>query len=723
MGHDTCTLCYARNVGKRQTMLARFAASLIVAAWLGSCAIASQTPLDGGGDASTIADASASTDAVTPMDVSLPAPRCVTDTRSLAVGYGTACRVDSSGQLWCWGRNDWGQVRPGGGTWAEPVPVPYAGMTDVRSIALAFGHACAVHQSGAVSCWGANEVGQLGDGTMVAHHAPAPVLGVTDADAIVLGNTSACARERDGRWRCWGSDWALVELTASSGPLLLPREAPALAGARSVWLESLAIARADGTVLAHQVLGDHWGVAYVPGLDGVVEVAGGDSYAEHTHALRNDGSVWSFGDGPAARVAGIDDVRSLLAYDSAAEGICAVRGDGSLWCWTRDAYDHDSAPTPLAGGVDVERAAVGSFVCVSTCSGAIFCNGDEGRGENGDGTEEITPHEVGGVDSAVSVDDDCVLLADGTVTCWDPGYPDASGGDPRVITPRVVSGVAHAIATADRCAILEGGTFACWPEPSWPAASGYVASVAPPLPAPVAELRTIDVCVFARTTDQRLFYGSRWSAAGWVELPAPAPAAELSADGAVRLTDGRVFDIFCISAADLVATCSLSAAWPGITDATRIWTGPGADCAERASGGVWCRLTDPLPASVHPLALALGADPSRRDFQHVPVLDGAVQIVPDGTTLCARSASGAVDCWGDPSEGRLGANDLRTHTQPVADGAVSIGVGEAVCAVRAGRLICWGRRDVAYGYASGAPYVAGSGASWPAPLDRRVLTP
>jgi hypothetical protein len=77
-----------------------------------------------------------------------------------AGGYHT-CAVKTDGSLWCWGRNDYGQL--GDGTYADrntPVQI----MTGVSSVALGYSHTCAVKTDGSLWCWGYNYYGQLGDG-------------------------------------------------------------------------------------------------------------------------------------------------------------------------------------------------------------------------------------------------------------------------------------------------------------------------------------------------------------------------------------------------------------------------------------------------------------------------------------------------------------------------------------------------------------------------------
>jgi alpha-tubulin suppressor-like RCC1 family protein len=48
----------------------------------------------------------------------------------------------------------------------------------VAEVAVGDGHACARLADGSVACWGANESGQLGDGTTLDRHLPTFVIGL-----------------------------------------------------------------------------------------------------------------------------------------------------------------------------------------------------------------------------------------------------------------------------------------------------------------------------------------------------------------------------------------------------------------------------------------------------------------------------------------------------------------------------------------------------------------
>lgn len=78
-----------------------------------------------------------------------------------------ACAV-VDGAAWCWGAAEFGRLGYARGTaLREPSPVPVTGL-DRGVVAISCGsyHGCAALVSGRVTCWGRNDVGQLGAGVI-----------------------------------------------------------------------------------------------------------------------------------------------------------------------------------------------------------------------------------------------------------------------------------------------------------------------------------------------------------------------------------------------------------------------------------------------------------------------------------------------------------------------------------------------------------------------------
>ncbi|HEY1549102.1 MAG TPA: hypothetical protein VGG28_14860, partial [Kofleriaceae bacterium] len=137
------------------------------------------------------------TDGPCPSDYSCVGGYCLPDTAmgttcAMSVGLGAehSCAVRDDGTVWCWGANDSGQV--GDGT-ADDALVPTQVMTVTGATVVVGGgsHTCAIGSAG-VQCWGKNGNGQLGDGTMTDARMPVTAM-ITGATALAAGDSFTCA--------------------------------------------------------------------------------------------------------------------------------------------------------------------------------------------------------------------------------------------------------------------------------------------------------------------------------------------------------------------------------------------------------------------------------------------------------------------------------------------------------------------------------------------------
>lgn len=181
-----------------------------------------------------------------PIDGAVPGMAAVDE---LALGNDHTC-ARAGGQVWCWGRDNVGQLGQNmvAGPTADPVAVSLPG--DASHLAAGNNHTCAAIDDGAsVRCWGKGDLGQIGDGnpnnrqlpTAIAMALPAPVVAM---DAMI---DTTCVLLDDGSLWCWGDD---------NGVLLGTEAEPA-----TPMLEPMRVTVADG--LPEPIAGFGLGAAHL----------------------------------------------------------------------------------------------------------------------------------------------------------------------------------------------------------------------------------------------------------------------------------------------------------------------------------------------------------------------------------------------------------------------------------------------------------------------------
>ena len=173
------------------------------------------------------------------------------------------------------------------------------------TIAAGGKHNLALKEDGSVWSWGGNMYGQLGDGSDSDRTIPVRVSGLSNIVTITEGGNHSFAFKEDGSVWSWGLN--------TYGQL------------------------GDGTTINRKT------PVQISGLSDMVTMtitAGG----EHCLALKEDGSVWSWGfnnrgqlgDGtttnrwPPVQVSGLVDVMSIAAGSNHS---FALKEDGSVWSW------------------------------------------------------------------------------------------------------------------------------------------------------------------------------------------------------------------------------------------------------------------------------------------------------------------------------------------------------------------------------------------------------
>src|SRR6266513_178113 len=314
-----------------------------------------------------------------PPDAPNPTPVPVVGLNGVAAvaggGFHTCARF-SDGRLRCWGRNSEGQLGdPAFTDWASPTSVPVAGITTATGVTGGGYHTCAVLQNGTVRCWGQNDYGQLGNGTTtpaaVPNNTPVEVSRITIAVAISAGGFHTCALLADGTVRCWGQndygqlgDGSIIE-PQTRPPT--PRPTPTPVTVQGI---TTAVAMKSGPFHTCALLRDGtmqcWGWndffqlgdSTVPNASSTPVTVRGVSPAslapgdQHTCVLLPDATVRCWGDNnfgqlgngsargiyPPADAAAVTGITAAVAATSGAEHTCALLRDTRVQGWGRGLF-------------------------------------------------------------------------------------------------------------------------------------------------------------------------------------------------------------------------------------------------------------------------------------------------------------------------------------------------------------------------------------------------
>ena len=115
---------------------------------------------------------------------------------ALATSGAHGCALMAAGAVRCWGANDHGQLGDGTKT-DRAVPVNVVGLKKgIESLGVGGFYSCAVTRAGGIQCWGSNGVGELGDGTNRGRRRPVDVVGYGLRASLAIASASVTVDAR-----------------------------------------------------------------------------------------------------------------------------------------------------------------------------------------------------------------------------------------------------------------------------------------------------------------------------------------------------------------------------------------------------------------------------------------------------------------------------------------------------------------------------------------------
>lgn len=555
---------------------------------------------------------------------------------SVSAGAEFTCAIKGDKTLWCWGTGTSRQLGNGLAT-NSAVPVQEKGLAnDWANVTAGNAFACAVKENGTRYCWGLNALGQGGDTTVTTITEPKQADAETDWKRADAGDVAVCGLRGAGTLHCWGDgSQGQTGQPGNEAPLL----APAQVGAESDW-----IAVASGLRFACGVRATGqlfcWGTASRGAL-------GAGYTADRT----------------APEVIGAETAWARVAVQM--DDGCAIREDGSLWCWGRNVFEHLGdgtnvtrvAPVQVGAGKTWARVALGrTHTCGIADEGGqngLYCWGRDANGELGDGavvTNQTTPAPITPPAGAPSTwteldagfNHTCAARADKTLWCWGVNTRGQLGDGTKVARPsatQVLPADTHdwttvAAAGEFSCGLRTGGALWCWGRND------------------VAQLG----------------------------LGFASPAADISVPNPTK-----------------VGNASYSAIDAGANHA----------CAVKTDGTLWCWGRN----ASSELGLGNAVGPVLSPTQVGAANDWAQPHLGQGLHTCATKTNGDMYCWGLGSYGQLGLGNLTSFNSPqkvpsVAAWKMGAIGNEHTCGVRAtGELACWGASNFAQ-LGSGSPFAS-----------------
>jgi alpha-tubulin suppressor-like RCC1 family protein len=366
----------------------------------------------------------------------------------------------------------------GSGGGGPPMGAPIR----AKEVAIGLYHACALREDATVVCWGANEQGELGNGSNVSYSIGAIVVpGLADVTQVVAAVSTTCAVLRDGTAKCWGRGDHGQLGNGKQGYLYLERTP---VDVQLTGIVDLALAKSAACAVTRDGTASCWGsndgaLGFVSPMCGPYLSTAGEGPPGWVHQPCESS--------PRA-VAGV-----ASAVTVAISGVhqCVLHGDQRVSCWGRGGFGQlgggdpapsreplpPSAPIPSLAAVQV---AVGyGHSCALLLDQSVSCwgansDGQLGIGTGGIETSKARPTAVPRLANVKAIrlaeETTMALLTDGTVQAWgdinyvlkDPPNPGRVSVSSPTAVPAVQGAVGIATSSVDNCVTNADHTVMCW---------------------------------------------------------------------------------------------------------------------------------------------------------------------------------------------------------------------------------------------------------------------
>ena len=426
---------------------------------------------------------------------------------SVSLGHHHACAILDTGDVKCWGRNTHGALGDGSTT---ATYTPNSTAIDLGSgrtaVAISSGDdfTCAILDNGEVKCWGHNDNGQLGDGSLTSLYAPnstAIDLGTgRTAVAISTGEGHTCAILDNGDAKCWGADGGRLG-DGGSGHLGVST-LPVLVAGSNTWDSSTGLSSGSGSGMTN-VTGATCTVS--PALPTGLNIDTSTCTISGTPSVATSNTTYNI----TADIGGTTYQGTIWLSSAYHQLTPSVEGAdltvGDLMDDITFQYDSSAASTSAFAYANDKMSTGDTHTCMILDNGDLKCWGNDGDGQLGDGgwggdlnAPPSAAINLGTGRTAVAVSaghaTTCAILDNGELKCWgsdDGGQLGNGGSNTKIGSPPSTAidlgmgrtAVAVSVGYAHTCAILDNGDLKCWGSNSY-GVLGFSSSISSSLSSP-----------------------------------------------------------------------------------------------------------------------------------------------------------------------------------------------------------------------------------------------
>jgi alpha-tubulin suppressor-like RCC1 family protein len=347
---------------------------------------------------------------------------------AIAIGNIFSVALDSNGVLWSWGDNARGELG-NAQTTTRLLPAEQMQHALWRQVATSSRFSAAIRDDGTLWLWGENNNGQLGDGTRTYRVEPVQeITHASDWKMVALGQSYTVALKNDGTIWGWGYNGHGELGDGTTALRVSPVQESSFSTdwtAVSTGFYHTVALKNDGTIWGwgyngHGELGDGTTTSRrmpVQENSGATDWVALDAGGYHTAALKNNGTLWSWGyngngelgDGTTtSRTSPVQENSVATDWSAVSAGFyhtVALKNNGTLWAWGRNSdgqlgdstRTQRSIPTQEATGSTNWRAisAGGYHTIGAKTDDSLWLWGANNEGQLANGTRiyQYTPAE------------------------------------------------------------------------------------------------------------------------------------------------------------------------------------------------------------------------------------------------------------------------------------------------------------------------------------------